>query len=477
MKRNLTFLLVIVVVCAGFFLLQPTSKASSKSAKAVTFTKDVAPILNRNCAECHRPGEGAPFSTLTYKEVRPWAKAIREKISLKTMPPWHADPHYGEWANDRRLTQNEIDTITAWVDGGAKEGSPKDLPPAPKFVEGWTIGKPDVVIPMPEAYTLEASGPDEYQYFVVDPGFKEDVYVQRAEARPDNRKIVHHIIAFIQAPNANGKARVDISKLSKEEIDKLRAQMEKNSTTYREGFLVRTKADAPVIDDGCASPTGGRLARADRGQDMENGQLLAGYAPGMNQAIWEPGTVKKIPAGAKIVFQMHYSKVAGSVQKDRSSIGLIFAKSKPEKLVQTYGISNNAFLIPPGADNHQVTACWTAVDDVHLINFMPHLHLRGKAIEYKAFYPDGRSEILLNVPKYDFSWQTVYYFKQTKALPKGTRIMVTAYFDNSEKNKYNPDPKKTVRYGEPTYDEMMIGWMDYTVDKKSLTTESAAVKN
>jgi hypothetical protein len=398
--------------------------------------------------------------------VRPWAKSIKEKIALKTMPPWHADPHYGAWANDRRLSQTEIDTILAWVAGGAPEGNPKDLPPVPKFIEGWTIGKPDLVIPLPEAYTLEASGPDEYQYFTVDPGFKEDLYVQSAEARPDNRKIVHHIIAFIQPPNANGRTRPDLSKLSKEEIEKLRAQLEKNSPTYREGFLIRNKLDAPVVDDGCAAPTGGRLARADRGQDMENGQLLAGYAPGMNQAVWEPGTVKKVPAGSKIVFQMHYSKVAGSVQKDRSSIGLILAKTEPQKLVHTHGISNNAFLIPPGAENHRVTACFTAKDDLHIINFMPHLHLRGKAVEYKAFYPDGRTEILLNVPQYDFSWQTAYYFKQPKAIPKGTRIMVTGYFDNSTKNKYNPDPTKAVRYGEPTYDEMMIGWMDYTSDNE-----------
>jgi mono/diheme cytochrome c family protein len=473
MKRQLPIFLICAVAALGFFLSQRAGSANSPASKEVTYTKDVAPIFNKNCAQCHRPGESAPFSTLTYKEVRPWARSIREKVAMKVMPPWHADPHYGAWANDRRLSQAEIDTIVGWVDGGAKEGNPKDMPPAPTFTDGWAIGKPDIIIPMPEAYTLEASGPDEYQYFVVDPGFKEDVYVQRAEARPDNRKVVHHIIAFIQAPNPNGKPQFDISKLSKEQIEKLRAQMEKNSPTYREGFLIRTKPDAPVADDGCSDPNGGRLSRSDRGQDMENGQLLCGYAPGMNQAIWEPGTVKKIPAGSKIVFQMHYSKVAGTVQKDRSSIGLMFTKAKPEKLVHTYGIANNAFMIPAGADNHPVTACWTAKEDVHLINVMPHLHLRGKAVEYKAFYPDGTSEILLNVPRYDFSWQTVYYFKQPKAMPKGTRIMVTGYYDNSAKNKYNPDPTKNVRYGEPTYDEMMIGWIDYTNDKETASPVTA----
>ncbi|MBI1765532.1 MAG: cytochrome c [Acidobacteria bacterium] len=473
MKRSITFLLSLTLACAVAFLLQDSSSASNAPVKNATFSKDVAPIFFKNCAECHRPGEGAPFSVLSYKDVRPWAKSIKEKIALKTMPPWHADPHFGEWANDRRLTQAEMDTILAWVANGAPEGNAKDMPPVPKFTEGWTIGKPDIVIPMPETFTLEATGPDEYQYFTVDPGFKEDIYVQSAEARPDNRKIVHHIIAFIQTPNASGRQRPDLSKLSKEEIEKLRAQMEKNSPTYREGFLIRTKADAPVDNDGCASPTSGKLGRGDRGQDMESGQLLAGYAPGMNQAVWEPGTVKRIPAGSKILFQMHYNKAAGSVQQDRSSIGLILAKREPEKLVHTFGISNNAFLIPPGAENHRVTACFTTKEDMHIINFMPHLHLRGKAVEYKAFYPDGKAEILLNVPQYDFSWQTAYYFKQAKAIPKGTRIMVTAYFDNSTKNKYNPDPTKAVRYGEPTYDEMMIGWLDYTNDNERVKPTTA----
>lgn len=474
MKRFITILSLIVLTVAGVFLSQQTSRANGAPAKQVTFSKDIAPIFFKSCAECHRPGEGAPFSVLSYKDVRPWAKSIKEKVALKTMPPWHADAHYGIWANDRRMAQPEIDAIVAWVDGGAKEGDPGDMPPIPSFTNGWTIGTPDVVIPMPDTFTLEASGPDEYQYFSVDPGFKEDVYVQRAEARPDNRKVVHHIIAFIQPPS--DKPRPDLSKFSKEELEKLRAQMEKNSPTYREGFLIRTKQDAPVVNDGCSSPTGGKLGRVDRGQDMENGQLLAGYAPGMNQAIWEPGTVKKIPAGSKIVFQMHYSKVAGTVQKDRSSIGLIFAKTEPQKLVHTYGISNNAFLIPPGAENHLVTACWTAKEDIHIINFMPHLHLRGKAVEYKAFYPDGKTEILLNVPDYDFSWQTVYYFKQAKAIPKGTKIMVSGYFDNSARNKFNPDPTKSVRYGEPTYDEMMIGWMDYTTDNEKAKQATAMNK-
>ena len=201
-RFTFTFSLVLSLL-AGLVFIQSGAASGNKEMAAVTFNKDIAPIFFKSCAECHRPGEAAPFSVMTYKETRPWAKSIREKVANRTMPPWHADPHFGEWANDRRLTQKEIDAVTAWVDGGAAEGSAKDLPAAPKFAEGWTIGKPDLVIPMPETFTLEASGPDEYQYFEVDPGFKQYVYVQMAEARRDNRRSVHHIIAFIQPPPSN----------------------------------------------------------------------------------------------------------------------------------------------------------------------------------------------------------------------------------------------------------------------------------
>jgi mono/diheme cytochrome c family protein len=471
MKRaRITFVALTLLAAAALCAL-PASQANE--TKTVTFTKDVAPIFFESCAECHRPGEAAPFSVLSYKEARPWAKAIREKVVSREMPPWHADPHYGKFKNDRRLTPAEIETIVAWVEGGAKEGDPKDLPPAPKFTDGWAIGQPDMVIPMPEEFTLEATGPDEYQYFEVDPGFTEDKYVQMAEARPDNRKIVHHIIAFVQPPPKDGKPP---KKMTKEEIEKMREKMEKESIFYRDGFLMRMKPDTPVYDDGCALPSGGSSGRRDgRGEsDAGPGMLLCGFAPGMNPAIWEPGTVKKIPAGSKILFQLHYSKQAGSVEKDRSMVGLIFAKTPPERQIITRPISNNYFKIPPGAENHRVTACWTTKEDIHLINAMPHMHLRGKAMEIKAFYPDGRSEVLLNVHNYSFSWQTVYYYQRPVAIPKGTRFFVTAYFDNSAKNKYNPDPTQAVRFGEPTYDDMMIGWIDYTVDNQPLRPVASA---
>jgi hypothetical protein len=235
------------------------------------------------------------------------------------------------------------------------------------------------------------------------------------------------------------------------------------------------KADVPVYDDGCALLNGGNGEKRDGSGDGEIGlgMLLCGFAPGMNPMILAPGTVKKIPAGSKIVFQLHYSKQAGTVEKDRSMVGLVFAKGPADRQAFTRPVSNNYFLIPPGAQRHEVTACWTLKDDIHVISLMPHMHLRGAAMRIEAFYPNGGSEILLNVPNYNFSWQTVYYLKKPAAVPKGTKIVATGYFDNSAKNRYNPDPTKAVRFGEPTYDDMMIGWIEYTVDNQRLNPVEA----
>jgi mono/diheme cytochrome c family protein len=457
-----------VIALAGVAALFLLSLPASQATGDVTFNKDIAPLFFKNCAECHRPGENAPFSALTYKDVRPWAKSIREKVLSREMPPWHADPHIGQWTNDRRLTPKEIEAIVAWVDQGAPEGDVKDLPPQPKFADGWTIGKPDLVLTMPEEFTLAASGPDEYRYFQIDPKFTEDKYVQMAEARPGNRKIVHHISAIIQPPPKEVKPSPNPAK-----EESRREQGDEETVRYNDGFLRRTKMDAPVYDDGCSLPNGGQGDRRDGGGDEGDVSYLTGYAPGMNQTVLERGVIKKIPAGSKIILQLHYSKTAGSVQKDRSSVGLIFAKNPGEKELLTRSIANGYFLIPPGAGRHRTTACWTTKEDIHIVNLMPHMHHRGMAMDFKAIYPDGRTEALLNVPNYSFSWQTVYYTAKPIPIPKGTKILVTGYFDNSSKNKYNPDPTKAVRFGDPTYDEMMVGMIEYTVDGKSVKSSTA----
>jgi hypothetical protein len=454
MKKSRVMLIALMGVGAVLFAYSGShATETGPSTKNVTFNKDIAPIFFKNCAECHRPGESAPFSVLNYKDVRPWAKSIREKVANREMPPWDADPHVGEWANDRRLKQQEIDAITAWIDSGAKEGDVRDLPAAPQFTEGWSIGKPDMVIEMPEEFTLGASGPDEYQYFDVPTNFTEDKYVQMAEARPGNRKVVHHVIAFIVRPGGPSMA-----KIPKEQRDKALEMSLRNSPFYRDGYLIRLKPDQPVYNDINDVPPN---LRADAGI----GDFLTGYAPGSMPSVWNPGVAKLIPAGATIRFQIHYSKVAGSEQKDRSKVGFIFAKQPPEKTIKSRAASNIYFQIPPGVERHKVTARWKPAVDVTIYSLSPHMHYRGSAMEYKIVYPDGKSETLLNVPKYSFNWQMTYNPKQLLHIPAGSRIEVTGYFDNSGKNKFNPDPTKSVRYGEPTYDEMMMGFMEYVVEK------------
>src|SRR6266404_1402375 len=451
--RLIVTALICLAVAGAFALGAAEANGPGTSPKSVTFNKDIAPIFYKSCAECHRPGEAAPFSVLSYKDVRPWARSIKEKVVSRQMPPWHADPHIGQWANDPRLTQAQVETISAWVDGGAIEGNPKDLPPAPKFVEGWGIGNPDVIVQMPEEYSVDASGPDEYQYFDAPTNFKEDKYVQMAEARPGNRKVVHHIIAFVVPPG-----QPSLNMIPKEQRSAALEGSLKNTPFYRDGFLIRMKKDQPVYNDGSEVPA--NLKGFNAVDDF-----LTAYAPGSDYGEWKPGTAKRIPAGATIRFQVHYSKIAGSVQKDRSMIGLVFAKQPPDKLMRTRAVANVFFEIPPNAERHKVTAAWKPSLDITLYSLMPNMHCRDVAMEYKVFYPDGRADVLLNVPAYSFNWQMAYRPQSPIHIPAGSRIQVTGYFDNSARNRFNPDPAQAVRQGEPTYDEMMMGFMDYTAEK------------
>jgi mono/diheme cytochrome c family protein len=403
MKLLVTFVALGFFAAFSFYAL-PAGRVSDAKASAnpVTFNKDVAPILHKNCVGCHRPGEVAPMSLMTYKDARPWARALREKVVTRAMPPWHADPQYGEFSNDRRLRQQDIDTLVAWVDQGAKEGNPKDLPAAPRFVEGWNIGKPDMIFSLPQAYPVPATGVVEYKYFTVPTNFTEDRWVQAAEIRPDQRAVVHHIIVFIQI----GK---------------------------------------------------------DRGPEGQ--RLLVGYAPGEQPAIYPEGLGRKIPAGASLLFQVHYTP-NGTATEDRSYVGLIFCKKPPKQQLFTRPILNDQFVIPPGDPNYRVESSHTFKEDAHIHSLMPHMHWRGKDFQYRVVYPDGTSKVILSVPRYDFSWQSIYALKEPISAPKGTRLECLAHFDNSNRNKYNPDPTKEVRWGDQTWEEMMIGWTSFTWDKE-----------
>jgi len=444
--RTRLFSLLALVLLASTFIAVISVRALDHTSKRVTFSKDVAQIMYKNCVQCHRPNDLAPMSLLSYKDARPWARSIREKVINRDMPPWSADPEFGKFSNSTQLTQKDIDTIVSWVDAGAPEGNPRDLPPQPNFSEDWRIGKPDIVLSMPEEYTLSPEGSDEYINFTIPTTFKEDVWVQAAEIHPGNKRVVHHVVAFIQSPQMQAAARVSGLRPASQSI------------FYQDGTLIRTKMDAPVYDNGCSAPGGGVA----RGSGQEGlGFPLCFYAPGKDTDIWPAGVAKALPANSNIVIQVHYSKTTGKVEKDRSSVGLILAKNPPEKAITSFGVINHYFKIPPGASNHEVVGCYTFSRDVELYDLFPHMHVRGKDMKYEVFYPDGRREVLLNVPKYSFNWQTMYRLQEPVAMPKGTRLVVTAHYDNSERNKYNPDPTKTVRFGDPTYDEMMVGYFEY----------------
>ncbi len=425
MKRSFELCLLVALMALGIFLSQ--SAHSSTTAAAVTFNKDVAPIIQKNCMGCHRPGEVAPMSLMSYKEVRPWARSIREQVVAREMPPWFADAKHNEFSNDPRLSQKEIDTIAAWVEGGAKEGDPKDLPPNPKFPAGWQIGTPDVVLPMTVEFNIPAEGVIPYKYFAVPTNFTEDKYVQFAEIRQGDRAHLHHVIVSVRYP--------DHGELPPAGEIKPAAL----------GSIRRSSGERPADSDG----------------------RLVGWAPGEAPIMLRPGQAKLIKKGSVLVFQAHYV-TNGEPGKDRTSVGLIFSKAPVEKRVITAGAVQNGFAIPPGAPNHEVTSEFTFKEDSHLDSLHPHMHMRGKDFKYTLIYPDGRSKELLSVPRWDFGWQMTYVFKEEVAAPKGSKIVCVAHYDNSPGNKFNPDPTATVRWGDQTWEEMMIGYVDYTLDKQDL---------
>jgi mono/diheme cytochrome c family protein len=383
-----------------------SEEAAAKPKSKVTYTKEVSRILQDNCQVCHHAGTAAPFPLMSYEDAVKQAENIKEAVSDKRMPPWFADPHYGKFSNDRRLKPGDIDTLVSWIDGGQEKGNPADLPPERTFADGWVIGKPDVVFKLPEAQSVPASGTVDYQYFVTQTNFKEDMWITAAEARPGNRAVVHHIIVSFRDPKSKDRG-------------------------------------------------------GNRGGGLGDG-FIVGTAPGDMPLILRPGIARKIPAGAELIWQMHYTP-NGKETKDLSEVGFIFHKGKepPKYNSQTVSIMNPRFEIPPGDSNCKVEAEWTTPRDTLLLSFVPHMHLRGKDFEYKVTYPDGKTETLLSVPHYDFNWQLAYREQEPLRLPKGTTIHCTAHFDNSKGNKANPDATKTVTWGDQTWEEMMIGFVDF----------------
>jgi len=394
--------------------------ASFAFSSDVTFHRDVEPILQKHCQECHRPGEIAPFSLLSYKDARPWAKSIRENVISKKMPPWLADSEYGHFSNDRSLTKEEIDTIAAWVDGGAKEGDAQDAPPRRSFVEGWNISQPDVVLSMSKPFHLPAKAEVPYQYLVLPTQFTEDKWITMSEVRPSNPAVVHHAVVFIRSPRSN---------------------------------WLRDAAPGVAF----APPPGDFRNIAGGGNE-----LLTAYTPGKSPESWPPGVGKLIRAGSDLVLQIHYTP-NGKETDDQIKIGLVFAKEKPTQRVFGLAGQNLRFQIPPGDPDYRVEARNMFPNGATILGFLPHMHLRGKAFEYRAVYPDGRTEVLLRVPHYDFFWQLDYKLTEPLKIPPGTRIECTAWYDNSANNPRNPDPATTVEFGEQSSDEMMFGFYDVVI--------------
>ena len=376
-----------------------------KTTGTITYTKHVSRILQKNCQECHRPEQVGPMPLLSFEDAVAWSEMIREVVNEKRMPPWYADPAHGKFSNDRTLSKEDHDNLLGWIDQGCPKGDEADLPPAKEFAKGWTIGKPDLVFTMAKEYTVPSKTEQKsikYQHFFVQTNFEEDRWIQAAECRPGNHAVVHHIIVY-------------------------------------------------VLDS---------KQRRERGLDGIGNGFLAAFAPGDMPAVFPEGMAKKIPKGASLVFQMHYTPT-GTVEKDQSSIGLIFAKQPPKYEVRTRSIAQQLLMIPPGAKNQEVNSMSTFDKDVELLSMLPHMHLRGKDFRYDVVYPDGKTETLLSVPSYDFAWQSNYRLAQPLKMPAGTKIKCYAHFDNSTGNPNNPNPKAPVRWGEQTWEEMMIGFVDY----------------
>ena len=411
------------------------------AASSPVYSTDIAPLLNQHCVTCHRPGEIGPMPLRSYREVRPWAKALAASVTARKMPPWDADPTIGKFHNDRRLAQRDIDLVVAWARNGAPEGDPRLTPTMPSFPEGWVIPKPDLVIPISEEQVISAGGPDEYVKIIVDPGIAKDIWVKGVELRPGNRRVVHHAHVFLLRPDPPPVRGV-----------------QPESPFVRSDTLQVISPDAPVINDGCAHPSGGYMIGREHGDSRT---LLASFVPGMSPEVWPEGVAKKIPAGSKLMFDIHYSKVTGKEERDRTSVGLVFASGKPKLEAERLEASNFYFEIPAGAESHEVTACVTAPKDIMLLSLLGHMHYRGKAFRFEATLPDGSKRVLLNVPHYNFDWQEMYRLEEPMRLPKGTVLRIVSLFDNSPNNRANPDPKQNVRWGEHTRTEMMDGWFEY----------------
>jgi hypothetical protein len=397
--------------------------AFQKKEPPPTFYRDVLRILQNHCQSCHRAGEVAPMPLETYAQTKLWAGPMARAVEMKMMPPWFADPRYGRFANDSSLSGQQIATIVAWASAGAPEGDPQDAPEPRQWAQGWNIPQPDLVVKMPKAVKIPAQGEVEYTYEIVPTHFSEDRWVQMSEFRPGTPAHVHHAVVYIRPADSQWLRHAPVG----------------------EPFTASTLSDP-----------------GERRQAHETtSDLLLVYAPGSSPDEWPAGMAKFVPAGSDLVFQMHYT-TNGTTDDDQTSIGLVFAKVPPKQRVITLQLNNHALIIPPGADDFRIDVQGTLPNDATLLSLFPHMHLRGKRFEYDIVHDDGSVEVLLRV-NYHFHWQLSYKLAEPRLLKAGTRLRAIAWYDNSRNNPHNPDPEKTVTWGDQTSDEMMVGFFDVAV--------------
>jgi hypothetical protein len=388
-----------VLVLVFPFSLTGQNAVNSAAQEDVTFTKDVAPILYGNCVYCHRAGEVGPMQLLTYNQVRPWARAIRQAVVLHRMPPWQADPHWGEFRNNRRLSDRDVQTIVSWIDGGSKEGNPADLPPAPEFVDGWQIGVPHLVVTMREAFKVQAKGDMPWVTLDSEYVFPEDTWIEAIEVRPGSRQVVHHATVGVIAPGESA---------------------------------------------------GG----------MSQGNMHL-YSPGLDAMIWREGYGKFVRKGSRLVFGLHY-QANGKEQMDLTKVGFKFAKKPVHTVVNTTVLSNGNLLIPPMVRTHEGLTVFQFAKESRIHGLRPHMHLRGKNGTASLISPDGTRKVLLHIPQWDDGWQNYYVLAEPITVPKGALLEFVANYDNSPANPFNPNPQVPVEFGQQIWQEMHVIYITWS---------------
>jgi hypothetical protein len=452
-RRASTTVAGLFVATGAAVILAAAAQMESMQQQAPTFARDIAPIFYANCTSCHRPGGLGPMSLLTYADAKAKTADIRLKVSRGVMPPWHSDAPRGLFNNDRRLSDSDKSAILRWLDAGAPQGNPADQPAPPQYSDSWSIGTPDVVLAMPNEFEVPAQGEIAYQYFQVPTGFTEDKWVQAIEVLPGAREVVHHVLVYASVPRSAGDAASGAAA--------------GRGAAAAGGGSGAGAAGAGAAGAGAGRGAGAAAAAAGRGasagalQARVLGTLIATTAPGTNAQVFPLGTALRIASGTVLTLQMHYT-THGTPHKDRSSVGIVFAKAPPVTELRASQFVNTRLVIPAGASDHRVDAEIAFSRATKIYGMMPHTHLRGARWEYRLVKPDGTSETIFNVPTYDFNWQTYYMFTEPLNLPAGSRIVSSAWYDNSTANKSNPDPTAEVRWGDQTWEEMQYTGFLYT---------------